>query len=196
MRYPPNQKEETRRRIVRSAAREFRRRGLHGIGVADLMASVGLTAGGFYGHFENRDTLLAEAVTCAADDSLALMLEAAGAAPGRELEAIIDSYLSETHCSDRASGCLLPELSAEIGRQPPVVRSAFTRSLEANLSVLAELMPGDDHAHRHSNALALTASLAGALMLARAVDDAALRREMLSAVRTDLLARHRRGTPA
>lgn len=193
LRYPPHQKEETHRRIVRSAAREFRERGLQGIGVADLMASVGLTSGGFYGHFEDRDALLAEAVTCAAEESLALMLQAAAAAPGHELEAIIDTYLSDTHRADLANGCLLPAVSAEISRQSRPVRDAFTRSLDANLSVLAELMPGRDRRQRRKSALAFLASLAGALMLARAIDDRALSDEMLATVRADLLERLRRG---
>ena len=43
---------ETRRRIVKAAAAEFRRNGIHATGLCELMAAAGLTHGGFYRHFE------------------------------------------------------------------------------------------------------------------------------------------------
>ncbi|MEJ0069137.1 MAG: helix-turn-helix domain-containing protein [Pseudomonadota bacterium] len=46
------------RRIVETAAREFRAKGLDGVGVADLMAEAGLTHGGFYAHFASKDALI------------------------------------------------------------------------------------------------------------------------------------------
>jgi TetR/AcrR family transcriptional repressor of nem operon len=52
-------KAENRERIVAEAARQVRRRGLESLSVGGLMKSVGLTHGGFYGHFESRSALLA-----------------------------------------------------------------------------------------------------------------------------------------
>ena len=48
-------------RIVEEAAKLFRERGFNGIGVADLMKSVGLTHGGFYGQFASKEDLMAQA---------------------------------------------------------------------------------------------------------------------------------------
>ena len=48
---------ETRRKIVKTAAAEFRKNGINGIGLSDLMAAAGLTHGGFYRHFESKDQL-------------------------------------------------------------------------------------------------------------------------------------------
>jgi TetR/AcrR family transcriptional regulator, transcriptional repressor for nem operon len=58
---------ETRRHIINTAAKEFRREGVSGTGLADLMATAGLTHGGFYRHFKSKDHLVAEAVTSALD---------------------------------------------------------------------------------------------------------------------------------
>ena len=58
MRYPDSRKEETHARIVSSAAELLRGAGVNGIGVADLMRSVGLTHGGFYAHFDSKETLV------------------------------------------------------------------------------------------------------------------------------------------
>src|SRR4029077_1211055 len=55
---------ETRRRIVKAAAAEFRRKETHAPGLCELMAAAGLTHGGFYRHFDSKDQLIAEA--CAA----------------------------------------------------------------------------------------------------------------------------------
>ena len=41
MRYEKGHKEATRQRIVETAAAEFRRNGIEGIGVADIMARTG-----------------------------------------------------------------------------------------------------------------------------------------------------------
>src|SRR3954464_7611796 len=62
MRYESEHKSLTRSRIVRNAARKLRAEGLSGPGVASVMKASGLTVGGFYKHFRNKDELLAEAI--------------------------------------------------------------------------------------------------------------------------------------
>ncbi len=51
----------TRRRIVGSALARFRRRGIERTGVAEIMADVGMTHGGFYRHFDSKEELVKEA---------------------------------------------------------------------------------------------------------------------------------------
>ena len=48
-------KERTRARILDEAAKAMREQGHAGIGVAKLMQRAGLTHGGFYAHFKDRD---------------------------------------------------------------------------------------------------------------------------------------------
>ena len=59
----------TRERILDEAAQSFRERGFGGISVADLMNSVGLTHGGFYGHFSSKEDLMAKACQRAVSSS-------------------------------------------------------------------------------------------------------------------------------
>ena len=61
-RYGKEQKEATRRRIVESAGRRFKRDGIDSSGIATLMADAGLTNGAFYAHFASKDELIATAV--------------------------------------------------------------------------------------------------------------------------------------
>jgi AcrR family transcriptional regulator len=62
MPYSPNHKQDTRRRILRSAARLFNRRGFSEATIDEIMTAAGLTHGGFYRHFSSKDKLYAEAV--------------------------------------------------------------------------------------------------------------------------------------
>ena len=62
MRYDAEHKAATHRRIIKSASRQLRKKGLNGPAVATLMEASGLTHGGFYKHFSSRDDLVVEAV--------------------------------------------------------------------------------------------------------------------------------------
>ena len=53
--------EETRERIVATAAGVFNERGFAGASMADLMAATGLQKGGIYRHFESKEALALEA---------------------------------------------------------------------------------------------------------------------------------------
>jgi AcrR family transcriptional regulator len=51
------QSEQTRQRIIDTAARLFAGKGFHGTSMSDLTAATGLTKGAFYHHFESKDAL-------------------------------------------------------------------------------------------------------------------------------------------
>ena len=68
MAWPKHRKRETRQRIVGAAAEAFRRRGIEGVGVDEVMARAGLTHGGFYAHFRSKDELVADAMAHAAEE--------------------------------------------------------------------------------------------------------------------------------
>ncbi len=51
-----------RAHVIDTAAALFRERGIHGIGIADLMKAAGMTHGGFYRQFKPKDDLAVQAV--------------------------------------------------------------------------------------------------------------------------------------
>ena len=61
------------------ASRLFRERGAEGTSVGDVMAEAGLTHGGFYRHFENKDALVAATIRAALDGILKALEERAAA---------------------------------------------------------------------------------------------------------------------
>lgn len=168
-----------RERIIDAAARLFRERGFDGIGVADLMKEVGLTHGGFYGHFASKDDLEVQACTRALAHSLALWKKRSEAAPDAPLYGITNAYLSARHRDDPGAGCLLAALGPDVSRRSPGVRHAVTEYLESAFDLLARLVPGRSKSARRRKAIGTYATLVGALVLARAVDDDALSREIL-----------------
>lgn len=188
MRYPADHKERVHTRIVDVAAQEFRRKGLDGVGIADLMAQAGLTHGTFYAHFKDRGALVSEATARAAIESFGRLAEVAQSAKkGHEVEAMVEFYLSPEHRDDVACGCLLPALASDMSRQPEEVRCDFTESLKSNLANLAQFMPGSNQKEKIVQAMALMGSLAGAVLLSRALNDESASNLMLQAMRTQLL---------
>lgn len=168
-------KEETHERIVAVAARAIRRSGYDGTGVADIMKEAGLTHGGFYSHFASRDAMLAEAAGRACAESAAAVAEVvAGVPPDRTLEAMVRAYLSKEHCAQVEGGCPLAALGSETSRQAPEVRRVTTRHIKEMVDLAARQSPDWGQPAAHERALVTVATMVGALLLARAVDDPAL----------------------
>jgi TetR/AcrR family transcriptional repressor of nem operon len=189
MRVSRAQAAASREKILDAAARGFREHGLDGIGVADLMKEAGFTHGGFYAHFASKEDLMAQACARALDGSLERWRRLAADDPKRGVRAFVDHYLSPRHLSDPGAGCTIAALASDLARQGPGVRGAVTSRLRGLMEILAGAMPGRTRAARRKKALAAYASLVGAVMLARAVDDPALAREIVSAVSADVTSR-------
>lgn len=180
MRYPEGHKETVRAAIVKNAARALRRDGLAGVSIPALMKKAGLTHGGFYTHFKNRDALVAAAVLAAADETGAEVLgEGAG-----DLQATLRAYLSKEHAAHPERGCVLAALGSEGRQQSAPVRRAFAHAARGFIRLMQQKLekespgdsPGDD-------AMRLAAQMIGAVVLARLVDDPALAEQILGAAR-------------
>ena len=168
---------ENRERIVEAASRLFREKGFDGAGVDAIMHAAGLTHGGFYGHFGSKDDLAAEAVTRAFGRSAEKQSRYA------TLSDLVSGYLSERHCADRANGCAIAALGADMARQSEGVRRGLTAYVRAQLDHFTRLLRNGTRASRRRRAIATLAGMVGALTLARAVDDPALSKEILDAAR-------------
>lgn len=166
----------SRARILSATARSIRRNGIDGTAIPAVMRDAGLTHGSFYAHFDSKDALVSEACGHAFGRSSAVQeATAAGAAPGEALLSIVRRYLTEAHRDQPETGCPVPALLAEVARQPPAVRRAYTKGVEDLLARFERLSP------RRAKELApaLLSGIAGAVALARAVDDPALSARVL-----------------
>lgn len=176
---------KTHQRIVRTAAKRFREKGLDGVAIADLMKELGLTVGGFYKHFDSRDDLVAESFRAAAGPWQKQLLAAESGGPPVTYQGLVDSYLTETHRDQPGNGCPISALACDIARGGKQIRSLLTKQIESEIELLGNLLPQNDGAARSKAILAVSALL-GAVELARAVSDATLSREVLESTREAL----------
>lgn len=179
MPYTAEHKRRTRQRIVREAAHAFREQGLDGVSIPEVMGQAGLTHGGFYAHFPSKDALIAASFAEGFGESAERLLDQGEGLPsGEALTTIIRAYLSRAHRDTPATGCVVPALTGEVARGSAEVRAGFTVALRAYAHRLAALLPTVNATtaptDRDADALALLAGMAGALQLARAVDNPAL----------------------
>ena len=186
MKVSREQAQHNREKVVEAAARLFRERGIDGIGVAELMKSVGLTHGGFYGQFGSKEELVAEACAWAFERSAAKWQRTAAAHPRTATGAIADFYLTPEHRDRPGSGCAAAALAGDMAREGVHARQAFTQGVRDLVGVLAAGSGAATPRKRRGDALATFSTMLGAITLARAVDDPELADEILAAARQSL----------
>lgn len=192
MRYPPSHKLATRRRILDAASQAFRERGVAETGVDDVMRRAGLTHGGFYAHFSDKSQLVGEACA-AAFESAVPNLERISSAPTAAARArlLIDSYLAVRHRDNRASGCIVVAVAADMVRLAAPARASYARAFEQHLGRLAGALRLDsDPPKNRERVTQLLSSLVGGLLVARAIDDAEQSDAFLHATRRRLRAEY------
>lgn len=168
-------KDATHDRIVSVAARAIRRSGYGGTGVADIMKEAGLTHGGFYSHFPSREAMLAEAAQRACAESAAAVAEVVASVPSDQaLAALLGAYLSKEHLERVEVGCPLAALGSETSRQVPEVRRVATRHIKEMIDLIARQSADWGQPAAHERAMVTIATMVGALMLSRAVDEPGL----------------------
>lgn len=166
---------ETRKRIVETAAAEFRRNGIEATGLADLMAQAGLTHGGFYRHFDSKEQLIGEAC-CTAVASITQDLERImhSKPPQTALKAAATAYLSTEHRDNPHSGCPLAALGSELARADAKTRAVATAGFVRLVDLIGAQFAGKRPNIGRNLALAAASLMIGALTMARVVNNSDL----------------------
>jgi TetR/AcrR family transcriptional regulator, transcriptional repressor for nem operon len=181
MRVSKEKAAENRERILKAAARLIRERGISGAGVDALTEAAGMTHGSLYSQFGSKERLAEEAL------GHALVASGKTTAGAATLDQYISGYLSPEHRDQVGQGCPVAALACEIPRQSTGVRETFTAGLRGMLRQLTGRMgAGLKQRQREEKALATLASLVGALVLARAVNDSELSDAILRATKKRL----------
>lgn len=179
----------TRSRIVDTASRRFRERGINGIGVSELMAGAGLTHGGFYKHFDSKEELAALACAHALAQTRAELGSTVAAAPDADaMKALVDSYLTPAHSASPGRGCTIAALGPEATRGDGALKDALAKGVALLLDLIGEQLHRsgvDDAAAKRTGVLA---ALVGGLVLARAMPTAVASRKVLRDTRTFIIA--------
>jgi TetR/AcrR family transcriptional regulator, transcriptional repressor for nem operon len=165
----------TRQRIIKAAAAAFRKNGIAGTGLADLMAAAGLTHGGFYRHFDSKDQIVAQACTAAVDSLVAKLAAAASRkSPKQGLKTIVENYLTFAHRDEPADGCPLAALGSEMARADERTRAAATQAFLKLVGVIASQFGKARPDLARRRALVAASTMIGALTMSRIVTDSEL----------------------
>ncbi|MBO9417882.1 TetR/AcrR family transcriptional regulator [Labrenzia sp. R4_2] len=181
MPYSAEHKDKTRKKIVETARVLFNRHGFNGVSIDMVMQEAGLTRGGFYNHFKNKEELFSEAVMSFLMGRGAEWREDAGVdvtnLRPEMAHQMIDAYLSPEHLDDLDGQCPMIALPSDIARGGIEAQQSFQTLLEAMVSLFETNMSSDDSTNRQW-AQAIAALCVGGMVLSRALPDSTLAKEV------------------
>jgi TetR/AcrR family transcriptional repressor of nem operon len=187
MPYTPEHKHETHQKILESARRLFNRNGFSEVSIDEVMEDAGLTRGGFYRHFRDKDELYVEAIRrfLCADAPKPWQRKPDHARTHKPRgRRVIDAYFSRDHFDDRETCCPLIALPSDVMRGSDAVKGAYREVLEKLIDILqADL----NEPHRRERALAIVALCVGGIVAAKCMDNQALADELRRAAHRQAL---------
>jgi TetR/AcrR family transcriptional regulator, transcriptional repressor for nem operon len=179
MPYSAEHKLQTRQRILESARRLFNSKGFTQVSIGEIMENAGLTHGGFYRHFKDKDELYAEAVRWfLCEEAPKPWRRPRRNAHKLRAERIVDAYFSLDHFDDNESCCPLISLPYDVTHGGEGVKAAYQDVLERLLELLQADLAGPQARER---ALSVAALCVGGLVAARSVADPGLAQELRQA---------------
>ena len=179
---------DTHKKLLQEASKAFREQGA-GAAIGDVMKQIGMTSGGFYRHFESKEDLLVDAIALAFREFAERLDEVARRAEkGKELEAIVNTYLSSEHLRHPESWCAMAALGPDISRFPASVKQRLGEAMQYYSERLSPFMPGSNRDEQGRNFLILFSAMAGAIMMLRVLPDPAAQEQILGMVRNYYLA--------
>lgn len=181
MRVSRSQAAENRQTVINVASRLFREHGIDGIGLKDLMKGAGLTQGAFYKQFASKDDLAAQAARRALEIARSRWTAAAEVNPQDPLGALIAFYLSMEHRAERRDGCPIAALGSDAARQGVELKASFEAGIKEHIEMLGRWIGETDSEESKGRAMAILATMVGAVVISRAVNDEQLAKEFLEA---------------
>jgi len=102
------------------------------------------------------------------------------------LSAYAEGYLSVRHRDAPGEGCALAALACDMPRESMLLRRRFTEGFRRLAESMSEMLGARSRQKSDEEALATIATLVGAIILARAVDEPDLSARILAATRASL----------
>jgi TetR/AcrR family transcriptional repressor of nem operon len=159
---------------------EFRRGGIAGTGVADVMTAAGLTQGGFYRHFESKEALVTESLTNSFDAMRGSIQRSMDSRRGgAAMVAAIEDYLSIAH-RDSAVCCPFVSLGGELAREGSGARAAASTAFKNLADVFARNFSALSPANASKEATIIVSTMIGAMTVARLIPDTDLSAAVLA----------------
>jgi len=181
-------KQQSRASIIEASRILFNRHGFAGVTIDMVMQKAGLTRGGFYNHFKNKEDLYSEAVSSFLMGRGLKWRTDAGIDPSRPdpdmAKKMLQSYLSAEHLADIDSQCPMIALPSDVARSSPEVQSAYQELLEGMVWLFETSMEQQGvqtKTRARQSALTLSALCVGGMVLARTLPNSPLVEEIRAA---------------
>jgi TetR/AcrR family transcriptional regulator, transcriptional repressor for nem operon len=188
MRYRHGHRVEIHQEIVKDASRRLRTEGLAGAAVSAVMRDAGLTHGGFYKHFGNKDELVMESLREAFREMGDFLVQVAERSqPEPAWKAIVKAYLSPEHCDHAERGCPLAALAPELARGGQEMRARMLDEMTTYKDQMLRFMPGRRATDKERAFFVIFSSMIGAVEMARIMPDPVTRERVLGSARDFLL---------
>jgi TetR/AcrR family transcriptional repressor of nem operon len=169
---------KNRAAILEAGARLFRKRGFDSVTVAEVMSAAGLTHGAFYGYFDSKEDLIAQAF-----GHVLTPKDGVHDADRVGMWKYADIYLSAAHRDELGDACLFSSLGTEAVRGSGELRHVMTESLRGQLESFSKTAPGDTPEEKRRAAIGSWSAMIGAVILSRIADDPKLSDEVLKETR-------------
>lgn len=187
MPYSAEHKKKSRAKIVETARILFNIHGFRGVTIDMVMQEAGLTRGGFYNHFKNKEALYEAAVLGFLTGRGAQWRDEAGIDASQlspvMAQHMLDAYLSEQHLEDLKNQCPMIALPSDIARSNEQVQRSYQILLEAMVGLFENSIVNEETQTStcRQRALAMAALCVGGMILARTLPDSDLAREVRTA---------------
>ncbi len=179
MPYSAQHRAKTKSDIIAAASKMFNQYGYEGVTIDQIMARAGLSRGGFYHHFKNKEALF----TAAVRHSIFQPDPEATPAGGAAIKGFLAGYVSKHHLDNTEDQCPMMSLSGDVARAGPEAREAYRAVLTA-MSDFFETHLAEEPAQNRQTALVLCALSVGGMILARTVGESELADEIVAATAT------------
>lgn len=144
------------------------------------MSNIGLTAGGFYSHFESKEALFSEMIDKSLRSSTKIFFDGLEKYSGKKwLKKVMERYLSKYHRDELLYMCALPTLTIDISRSSDNVKNAFEHIFLDIVSFMEKKI-GDDTDITRDKLYSLISICVSGIILSRAVSDDVLSDNILA----------------
>ncbi|MFE5318037.1 TetR/AcrR family transcriptional regulator [Paenibacillus sp. NPDC056579] len=172
--------EKTKLHIIMKSAELFNEKGYTGSTIQDIMEATGLTKGGIYRNFANKDEIALEAFAYAGKvlwEHFAAAVQQASTATGKLL-AMCDVYSDTVHNPPIQGGCPFLNTAVESDHSFPVLRDRALEAYESMMSFIQSILKegidaGEFRSEMNTESVAsfIFSSIEGAIMASRLTRD-------------------------
>ena len=170
--------------VLDAAEHRMRAGGYHAVSFRDLATDVGIRSASVHHHFPQKADLGVALVSRYRERFLAGLAPAQDRPPAERLRAFCEAYRQAFRAADAV--CLCGMLGAESHGLPDSVGGAVREFFAANIAWVADSLPaGRSLERRRDEAVAIVATLQGAIMLPASFHDRAILDRSIARIRAE-----------